>query len=844
MKAFHTITIPHKDILEGRLSMDVFAADLWEVSNKRGVDEYKDPETFFKKTYLTEGLDNLLSVVKNRLEGKRGDPVIQIQTPFGGGKTHALIAMYHKSHEWNANRAVVVGTALSKDNTLWGTMEKQLTGKIDKLSGQIAPGKEALRELFSTYQPLLILVDEVLEYTTKAAGVKVGDTSLASQTLAFLQELTEIAGSLEKTALVITLPSSVMEHYDENAEKLFQQLQKVSGRTEKIYTPVRESEITQVIRRRLFSDINEDELKKNVSAFVDYSRKEEILPTGTEPSQYKEAFLDSYPFLPEVVNVLYHRWGSYPTFQRTRGVLRLLSLIIHSLKETNKPYISLSDFDLSNSEIRQELLRHIGAEFNSIIDADISGKDAGAKKIDKSLGGSYQGLHLGTRAATTIFLYSFSGGGKPGALSREIKRAATTVENPSSVVAEANEQLKNILFYLQNVDEKYFFSNQPNLNRILLTKMENLSEEIISQEEFELLKNNVKGDKLKVFLWEDQPRNIPDNEALKLIVLKEKNIKLMEDILKTKGETPRVYRNTLIFLCPLESKKSKLKNKLGRKIAFERIQEDTSLKLSQDQKKQVKKQLNQIESDLNDSTIETYRVVGMPSKEGVRESNLGVPTYGEGKKLDQEVLEKLRNDGEVLESIAPIVIREKYLPEKDCVSTKQLCESSLKTPGETRVLSRDVFRDGIFEGVKKGLFGLGDLENDKPNCRYFKEAPTVAFSDNEVLISEGICRQQKGKGPEYPPHKPFVPPMTEEEGRKGEEPPIATTEKIREKVRLNFQVPRGRISDIMGLMNLLQNKFQNLEIDITATQGSISEQDYEDKIKETFRQLGIDFEEE
>lgn len=844
MKAFHTITIPHKDILEGRLSMDVFAADLWEVSNNRGVDEYKDPETFFKKTYLTIGLENLLSVVEKRLKGNRGDPVIQIQTPFGGGKTHALIAMYHKSQEWKANRAVIVGTALSKDNTLWGTLEKQLTGKIDKLSGQVAPGKEALRELFSEYQPLLILMDEVLEYTTKAAGLKVGDTSLASQTLAFLQELTEIAGSLEKTALVITLPSSVIEHYDENAEKLFQQLQKVSGRIEKIYTPVRENEITQVIRQRLFSDINEDELKKNVSAFVDYARKEEILPTGTEPSQYKEAFLDSYPFLPEVVNVLYHRWGSFPTFQRTRGVLRLLSLIIYSLKDSNKPYISLADFDLSNSEIRQELLRHIGSEYNSIIDADISGKDAGAKKIDKSLGGSYQGLHLGSRAATTIFLYSFYGGGKPGALSKEIKRAATTIENPSSVVAEANEQLKNKLFYLQNIDEKYFFSNQPNLNRILLTKMENLPEEIISQEEFDLLKLNVKGDKLKVFLWEDQPRNIPDNELLKLIILKEKEFKLMEDILKTKGETPRVYRNTLIFLCPLESKKFNLKNKLARKIAFERIQEDVSLKLSQDQKKQVMKQLNQLESDLNDSTIEAYRVVGLSSREGVLESDLGVPTYGEGKKLDHEVLEKLRNDGDVLENIAPIVIREKYLSEKDYVSTKQICESSLKTPGETRVLSKDVFRDGIFEGVKKGLFGLGDLENEKPNCRYFKEAPTVAFSDNEVLISEGICRQQKGKGPEYPPHKPFVPPKTEEEGRKGEEPTISTTEKMREQVRLNFQVPRGRISDIMGLMNLLQNKFQNLEIDITATEGSISEQDYEDKIKETFRQLGIDFEEE
>jgi hypothetical protein len=101
MKAFHTVAIPHRDILEGRLTMDVFAADLWEVCRQRGPDEYRDSATYFQKTYLTQGLENLLGVVKKRLSGDGGDPVIQIQTPFGGGKTHSLIALYHKAVEWN-----------------------------------------------------------------------------------------------------------------------------------------------------------------------------------------------------------------------------------------------------------------------------------------------------------------------------------------------------------------------------------------------------------------------------------------------------------------------------------------------------------------------------------------------------------------------------------------------------------------------------------------------------------------------------------------------------------------------------------------------------------------------
>ena len=141
MRSFHTIAIPHEDILAGRLTMDVFAADLWEVSQDRGPDEYKDADTFFRKTYLTQGLDNLLSVVKKRLRGEGGDPVIQIQTPLGGGKTHALIAMYHKAAEWNVNKVVVAGTALGTEETLWGLMERQLTGKIVRLSGRQLQGK-------------------------------------------------------------------------------------------------------------------------------------------------------------------------------------------------------------------------------------------------------------------------------------------------------------------------------------------------------------------------------------------------------------------------------------------------------------------------------------------------------------------------------------------------------------------------------------------------------------------------------------------------------------------------------------------------------------------------------
>ncbi|HIC92145.1 MAG TPA: ATP-binding protein [Syntrophaceae bacterium] len=848
MNAFHTIAIPHKDILEGRLTMDVFAADLWEVSQKRGPDEYKDPETFFRKTYLTQGLENLLTIVKKRLHGEGGDPVIQIQTPFGGGKTHALIAMYHKAEEWCAKKVVVVGTALGTEETLWGLMEKQLTGKLARFTGQVSPGKDAIRELLYENQPVLILMDEVLEYVTKAAGVKVEESTLAAQTIAFMQELTETSGTLEKVCLVVTLPSSIIEHYDEGTEKLYQQLQKVTGRVEKIYTPVQENEITKIIRRRIFGQINEYEAKKVVAEFMEYAEKEGVIPAGLLPSEYRNRLLESYPFMPEVVDVLYHRWGSFPTFQRTRGVLRLLSLVVHSLKGINKPYISLADFDLANQEIRQELLKHIGAEYNSVIAADITDIGAGSKKVDVSLGSAYQGLNLGTRTATTIFLYSFSGGHEQGTTLGEIKRCATTIENPASVVAEAAEQLKGKLFYLQNIGEKYFFSNQPNINRILQTYIVNIKESELAEMEQEILKKRVKGGKLKVFIWEENAGNIPDSEELKLVILKIENKEIMENILKNKGQTPRVYRNTLFFLYPLESERLGFINTLKHKIAYKYIEHDKNLCLSDDQKKEIKKELKKTEEDLKESIRRFYRIVAVPDQEEFKEVDLGIPTYGEEMGLDQEVYEKLRSDGEILEKIAPIVLREKYLSDREYVSTEQLYQSSLKTPGETRPTDKTVLEQGIAEGVRMGLFGLGELEDYKPICRYFKEQASIAFSGNEVIISEALCCEQKNKEetPELMPPSQSqlgyeLPPTIGMESEKEDHGPQV---KSKDKIHLRFRVPKGKVASIMGVMNLLQSKFETLEIELTAKEGGISEQDYEDKIKEAFRQMDIELDEE
>jgi hypothetical protein len=846
MTAFHTIAIPHDDILQGRLTMDVFAADLWEVFKGRGVEEYRNPDLFFQKTYETEGLKTLLDVVEKRLKGKGGDPVLQIQTPFGGGKTHTLIAMYHKAEEWGAKRVVMVGTSMSAKDTLWGMLEEQLTGKKKNFKDMVSPGRtDEFRDMLADAGPTLVLMDELLEYITKASGVTVGESNLADQTIAFMQEFTETVSTLDKIVLVVTLPSSNMPNMNEKSQKLLQNLQYVSGRLEKIYTPVQEHEITQVIRLRLFSNVDKKKAQKVINQFVEYATNESLLPAGVEASEYRSRFESSYPFLPEVVDVLYQRWGSYYTFQRTRGALRLLALVIHGLRDANIPYITLANFDLANQEIRRELLKHIGAEFDSVIAADITGADAGAQKVNANLGKAYQGLRLGERVATTVFMYSFSGGMERGITVVEIKRNATTMENPSATVAEAVEELKGRLFYIQNQAGKYFFSNQANLNHLLLVRMENIPDAEIKSQEERLLRENVRSDKFKAYIWRTESADIPETPDLKLIVLPENNPNAIRSILEEKGGSPRVHRNTLFFLVPMPSERAAFGNLIRRFLAYQVLQSDITLKLTAEQTSEIKSNQKRLEGDLAEGLRRLYRQVYLPARSGVKESDLGVPTSGYSGYIDQEVFERLRSDGEILEKVAPLTIREKFLKERDWVLTAQMYQSSLKTPGEMRATSQRAWDTGIAEGVKIGLFGLGEVKDEQPIYQYFRDDCTVSFTDHEVLIRAEICEAQMAERHAQasltlnPP-----PPGSAGEGAQPtlqpttSAPPV-TTGQYRQ-LDFNFTVPKGKVASLMGVLNYLQSKYEHMNISLHLDRGQMTEQEYEDKVKEAFRQMGID----
>ena len=835
MKPFHVVAVPHNDIITKKITMDVFAADLWNASQNEGPEEYADSEIFFKKTHMTVNLQSILNGVRYRLEGNGGDGFQHIETPFGGGKTHALIAMYHNSKQWGAKPVVIVGTIMSPADTVWGMIEKQLDGKIDKLSGNLAPGRKKLKEVLEKHNSVLILIDELLPYVTVAAGVKINDTTLATQTIIFIQQLSEVLSTLKRVCVVASFPASVHEIGDKAiSDPLLQKIRKVSGRKERKITPIDPNDIPNIIRARLFST-PEKEIEKNaediISNFVSYCDRESILPPNKTAKQYRDEFIQTYPFLPQVIDTLYQNWGSFASFQRTRGVLRLLSLLIHSLKNSEKSYIALSDFDLENDEIRRELLEHIGNTFDSVMSKDITGPDSGAKKLNNDTSASYQGLHLGTKVAISIFMCSFSSAGTNGATVNQIKRDVSNIDILSSIVGDVVGNFKNKLSYIKNEDDRYLFSSEPNLNRIKLDKMENITEKEIQKNEKNILEENIGMQKIRVKIWPDNPKDIDDSPTLKLVIIPEENNKFCNEILENKGDTPRIYRNSIFFLCPSESEKIQFTDVLKNMIALEKISSDHH-NLNSQQKKDIADELKKEKASLRYQIKKYYRILYVPNKDGFDKIDMGIPTVGDIRGISDQVYERLIMEQQIHEKIGPLVLKNEYLVIQKFSKTSSLYNSMLSIKGNRRPINDAVIITSLNQGILNGTFGLGELIDGKPSCKYFKAQPLISFTDNEIIIHDSLCTEQTTSEIQ----KSNVTLNSEQKTL-----PKTHAVNIEDEIHaidFEFDIPEGKMSDVWGMLRLINEKFNSINFNIRATNGNMTKDDVE-KIYEFLKQMNL-----
>jgi len=798
LKPWRQVAIPHLDIRQGKFDTSIFAADLGEVLAGRGAVDYRDACTFFSKTYLTEGLTQLLIDVMQRLAGSgKTEAVIQLQTAFGGGKTHTLLALYHLLTSPNpvarlpeiqalvaaaglkqiptARVVCLVGTALNAtaDRTFWGEMAWQLGGerlyaKLAKCDQQkISPGTDLLGEVLAEAGPCLILLDEVLAYLLKAGGVKVEESTLRGNTLTFLHELGIAVANCPTAFMIATLTSQLAEYMDEGGERAYTSLEKALGRVEKVRQTVVGAEIYEVIRRRLFENLGDPAAHRAAAEayWQVYRQLGEDVPSACREPSYRDEMVRAYPFHPELISVLYERWGSIPEFQRTRGVLRLLADVISNLYQgkDNDPLIQSGSVNLGAPGVRGELVKHTGygSAFHGVIESDIAGTHAKAPEIDRQLGSEYAKESVSEKLARATFMYSFSGSQQRGATLPQLRVAVLNPEMAPPFVADSLDRMTKRLWFLYQESGLYRFDSRPNLNRILVDREEMIRSEPDKVKDFaKKTLNDLIGDAaFRVYRYPEEDRDVADEPRLSLVVLdlhqvasEDEMPKATEDfvtgILKQHGKGFRKHANVLVFLAPDQQRASEITDAARALMALRNVDEDkpTKKQLSEEQLKELAQRLKEAEARLPAALMTAYRIVLVPAeKKTLRTFDMGISNYSGRTTLSAKVLEKLIDEQQILKGLDPkILIGDRFAlwPEdQEMVNVRTLADYFTQLTHLPRLLGPDVLPACMAQGVHRGLFGyaLGDGEQKQFDTIYYKNK-SITAADCQIIESAWLLR--------------------------------------------------------------------------------------------------------
>ena len=427
LPCWRNVIEPHPDVAHGRYKNAEFAADLAQVARGEGAYEYRDPVEFFSRTYVTEGMKGLLVQALRRVTGKDGEPVIQLKTAFGGGKTHSMLALYHLLRGRAPSKkisnikavldaaeidqlpicrvAVLVGTALdptkarnydnlrgSKVYTLWGEMAYQLAIEagdpklfdIVKESDKrgVSPGSETLKNLFDACGPCVVLIDELVAYAKKLWKVDGLPAGSFDNLITFIQEITEAARASKNSLVVASIPESNIEIGEEGSggQQALAAIEHTFGRMEAIWKPVAANEGFEIVRRRLFLDCKDEAARNSVCMEFSrmYQENASDFPSESKEVDYYERMRSCYPIHPEIFDRLYEDWATIERFQKTRGVLRLMAAVVHNLwmNQDGGLLIMPGSISLDVSNIRDELTRHVGDNWNAIVDHEVDGKSS------------------------------------------------------------------------------------------------------------------------------------------------------------------------------------------------------------------------------------------------------------------------------------------------------------------------------------------------------------------------------------------------------------------------------------------------------------------------------------
>lgn len=541
LKPWREVVTPHPDVISGRYVQAEFAADLWQVHLGEASPEYQDPVEFFRRTYLTENLKRLLVNAVQRLSGKGGEPVVMLQTNFGGGKTHAMIALYHLFSGRSpaelpgvddvlaqagvrtlptVRRVVLVGNRISPGNptvkpdgtvvrTLWGELAWQLgfaaggLPEAQKAYARVAADDEratspgdTLRELFNRYGPCLILIDEWVAYARQLHDTPDLPGGTFETQFTFAQALTECARVARDCLVVISLPASdapVSPHATaEDIEvggvrgrEALERLRNVIGRIESPWRPATAEETFEIVRRRLFEPMTDPEQFKVrdvvARAFADLYRTQRAeFPAECAEADYERKIKAAYPIHPEVFARLYEDWATLARFQRTRGVLRLMAAVIHVLWERGdrNPLILPATIPLDDPRVQFELTRYLEEHWMPVIERDVDGPNSLPVRLDSAVP-TLGKYQACRRVARTIFLGSapLQQAAHRGLEDRRVRLGCVMPGESPTIFGDALRRLASEATYLYQDGTRYWYSTQPTLTSLAEDRAAQLARE-------------------------------------------------------------------------------------------------------------------------------------------------------------------------------------------------------------------------------------------------------------------------------------------------------------------------------------------------------------------------------
>ncbi|MBI2924950.1 MAG: DUF499 domain-containing protein [Verrucomicrobia bacterium] len=562
----------HPDVLSPDFSEDIFALDLGPLAdgNKNVPAVYRDPEQFFRASYLTNGLKSLLQDVLSRLSGGAGNRVLKLITPFGGGKSHTLASLYHPAGKRSTldvipegkplpkpgkvNIAVFDGQQFSavngkefqtfkgKANALWGWVFGSLGGEkgynliraADE--ARVAPGGDDILKLVGD-EANLILLDEVLEYLISAGGIKVHDTTLRDETLSFIKRLTVAVGNTPQSVLVFSLQSSKRESLD--YINLLQTLDHLAARKDQRREPVEGNEVLRVIQRRLLGKMpTEADSTPAATAHQEVvtAMRRAYAKTPAEQQQAEQEGIElrdriraAYPFHPALIDLMRERWAAIPDFQRTRGALRFLAACLRAAHAAGKSRAVLGpcDVPLQDQQVRLAFFKEVGqqSDFQACLEHDFVGANARARRIDERRAKEFPAEALkrpAMRIATAILMYSFGGLCRegatvtdllpPGVSEPELLATCVGLDLDSTTVLACLKELKEQCLYLHFDGVRYCFKKDPNVTLLVEQEADVVArdEDLVRDKIKEMLEARLAGH--NVHIWPTKSGEVPDRE--------------------------------------------------------------------------------------------------------------------------------------------------------------------------------------------------------------------------------------------------------------------------------------------------------------------------------------------